>query len=197
MPRTSETLPAPSDEPDTGLRSEYVEGLHALEEWRWKRAARCFEAAARAVGPADSRFNRYLAAQGYAQVRGGEIGGVNLCRRALAAERRDATVFEFAARAYLHLGQRALAWESVEKGLRRDPLHIGLKRLLLEMGVRRPPVVSFLSRNHPINVALGKWRSRRHSAGVAGHDIIRRESVGQPLAAGREESPGSTGQGAR
>ncbi len=168
MPHVEATFPVENDPGDSAHRPEYVEGLHALEEWRWRRAARRFEAAARAVGSADARFNRYLAAQGYALVRGGEVAGINLCRRALAAERRDAEVFEFAARAYLHLGQRAHAWECIEKGLRRDPLHIGLKRLLVEMGVRRPPVVPFLSRNHPINVVLGKWRSRRHSAGVAG-----------------------------
>jgi hypothetical protein len=64
------------------------------------------------------------------------------------------------ARVWMVGRSRRKAVEALEKGLALDPRHPGLLRLRAEFGTRRPPVISFLHRDNPLNVSLGKVRKR-------------------------------------
>lgn len=63
---------------------------------------------------------------------------------------------------YLERGDRRNAVETLNAGLRLRPSHTRINDVFDEIGRRRPPVLSFLSRDNPINVWLGK---KLHPAG--------------------------------
>jgi len=64
------------------------------------------------------------------------------------------------ARVWIAGRSRRKAVEALEKGLALDPKHPGLKRLRQEMGSRKSPVLPFLHRDNPLNVSLGRMRSK-------------------------------------
>jgi tetratricopeptide (TPR) repeat protein len=64
------------------------------------------------------------------------------------------------ARVWMAGRSRRKAVEALEKGLALDPRHPGLKRLRLEMGTRHSPVLPFLHRDNPLNISLGRMRSK-------------------------------------
>jgi len=58
------------------------------------------------------------------------------------------------------------ALAAIRRGLAVDARHPGLRDLQRELGQRRPPVLPFLSRSHPLNQWLGRMRhswSLRHA----------------------------------
>ncbi len=57
---------------------------------------------------------------------------------------------------YLERGDRRRAVETLNAGLRLDGSNKRLNRLYDEIGRRRSPVLSFLSRNNALNIWLGK-----------------------------------------
>ena len=57
-------------------------------------------------------------------------------------------------------GDRKTAVTSFQRALKVDPRYPLIPDLLRKMGIRRPPVLSFLPRNHWLNVVLGKLRHR-------------------------------------
>jgi tetratricopeptide (TPR) repeat protein len=57
---------------------------------------------------------------------------------------------------FLERGDRRSAVETLNAGLRLRPNHTQIQRIFREIGRRQPPVITFLSRNHPLNVWLGK-----------------------------------------
>jgi tetratricopeptide (TPR) repeat protein len=67
-------------------------------------------------------------------------------------------------RAYRALGHRVLAVRALERGRELDPEHALLLEEMRLLGTRRPPVLSFLSRSHPLNRILGRIRHRWSAA---------------------------------
>jgi len=88
--------------------------------------------------------------------------GIGFCRKAVLQEGYNADLHWNLARGYLAAERRREAYDSLITGLRLDSQHRGLRSELRRMGRRRRPVLPFLSREHPLNVFLGKTtRSRR------------------------------------
>jgi|PersoiStandDraft_1058852.scaffolds.fasta_scaffold18848_2 tetratricopeptide (TPR) repeat protein len=85
---------------------------------------------------------------------------VDTCRHALTFEPYNPQVHLNMARVYLKGTSRKKAIEALNRGLALAPTHRGLQALRQEMGVREEPVVGFLPRDNPVNVALGKARSK-------------------------------------
>jgi hypothetical protein len=56
-------------------------------------------------------------------------------------------------------GQTTRALATLERGLRLAPRHKALKTELRRHCRRTPPPVPFLTRDHPVNRALGKLRA--------------------------------------
>jgi tetratricopeptide (TPR) repeat protein len=69
-------------------------------------------------------------------------------------------VYHNMARVWMAGRSRRKAVEALEKGLALDPKHPGLKRLRQEMGSRKSPVLPFLHRDNPLNISLGRMRSK-------------------------------------
>jgi tetratricopeptide (TPR) repeat protein len=63
-------------------------------------------------------------------------------------------------RSYLASGNKKYAFESFQKGLAFDSDNKDLLQEIRRLGVRRKPIVRFLSRSHPINKYIGKMLYR-------------------------------------
>ncbi|RMG45314.1 MAG: tetratricopeptide repeat protein [Acidobacteria bacterium] len=86
--------------------------------------------------------------------------GRRLCEEAVRACPMEAELYVNAARVYLLLPRKDLAVEALETALALEPDCAPAQRLLASLGRRRPPVFSFLPRQHPLNRYAGLLRAR-------------------------------------
>jgi hypothetical protein len=84
--------------------------------------------------------------------------GLQLCEHAVKREFYQPENYLNLARTELLAGRREAAIEAIAAGRRIDPEHAGLAALHDEVGVRRPPVLPFLSRRSLVNRLLGRLR---------------------------------------
>jgi len=155
--------------------TRFQRGLIALEAGRHLEALALFEAALeleRQLG-AHTPQARYLSYYGLCLARDGSHAreGADFCRQAIALEFFNADLFWNYGRVLLLSDRRRDAFAAFVKGLSVQKNHQEIIRELGRMGWRRPPVLSFLPRENPVNVALGKLlraAPRRRAAGTTG-----------------------------
>ena len=143
----------------------FQRGMNALESGRGREALAFFEAAIeleRKLGDGPPQA-RYLSQYGYCLglVMKRQHEGVRFCREAAHLERYNPDIHCNLARILVDAGRRKDAHKSLINGLGVQSDHQGIIRTLREMGLRKRPVVPFLGRSNPINVYLGKLRSKR------------------------------------
>ncbi len=85
---------------------------------------------------------------------------IDTCRQALKRDPQNATTRLHMARIYILADSRRRAVDELHKGLSISPKHPDLLALEKELGARRKPVISFLSRDNPLNVKLGRARAQ-------------------------------------
>lgn len=83
-----------------------------------------------------------------------------LCYTALRKKRNETQLYLNLSEVYRLAGRKADAVEALATGLQFTKKDVRLTRALRKLGVRRPPVVSFLERTHFLNRHLGKFRHR-------------------------------------
>jgi tetratricopeptide (TPR) repeat protein len=143
----------------------FRQGMMAYEEGRGREAMAFFEAAIKL----EKRFGvdrpqaRYLSHYGLClgTVMERRHEGVRYCKEAAEIENYNADIQCNLGRVLLSAGLRKDAYRAFIRGLRADPGHGGIVRELKAMGMRRRPVLPFLSRDNRLNIILGKMRSRR------------------------------------
>ena len=84
--------------------------------------------------------------------------GLALCHFAINADICEPENYFNCARAYLLTDKRGRAVGMLNRGLALEPDYKKLVALRLSLGVRKPPVLGFLSRGHLINRILGRVR---------------------------------------
>jgi hypothetical protein len=84
---------------------------------------------------------------------------LELCERGVAVEFYRGDAWCNLAWVRLLGGDKRGAVEAIAQGLGVEPRHAGLRELHQRLGIRRPPVLPFLPRSHPLNVSLGRMRS--------------------------------------
>ncbi len=84
----------------------------------------------------------------------------SLCESALRMKRNQAQLYINLAEVLLRACKKADAVETLECGIDHAPRDVRLRRMLQSIGIRRPAVLSFLHRTHPLNRALGRFRYR-------------------------------------
>jgi tetratricopeptide (TPR) repeat protein len=89
--------------------------------------------------------------------------GIGFCRKAVLQEGYNADLQWNLGRSYLAAERRREAYDALITGLRLDARHRGIRSELRRMGRRRRPVLPFLSREHPLNVFLGKTTRPRQN----------------------------------
>jgi len=93
--------------------------------------------------------------------------GMELCKRALISDSRNPYISWCMANLHLLARSRKDAIDAVERGLRAAPENFMLLRLRKKLGVRQPPPLPFLHRNHGLNVKLGRLMHRLKGGHVA------------------------------
>ena len=86
--------------------------------------------------------------------------GLRLCKVGVKRGSYEPENYLNLARTCLLRDRRRLAVNVLERGLRVSPRNRALVKLRDSLGYRRPPVIVFLDRSHPLNRELGKLRHR-------------------------------------
>ena len=140
--------------------TRFQRGLLALGDGRTLEALALFEAALeleRRLG-ARTPQARYLSYYGLCLARDGSQlrEGAELCRQAIALEFFNADLFWNYGRVLLLSDRRKEAFAAFAKGLSVQKNHQEILRELGRMGWRKRPLLAFLPRANPINIAIGK-----------------------------------------
>jgi len=83
-----------------------------------------------------------------------------LCDSAVRMKRNQAQLYLNLAEVYAAAGRRSDAKEALESGLKFARRDVRLSIAMSKLTSRRAPVLSFLSRKHPLNRQLGMLRHR-------------------------------------
>ena len=158
------SAPPPGDAVDA-----LAQGLVAFSSRDLEAAHRLFERAHRR----DTRHPRAMSWYGVTLVlveRNSSLG-VSLCDQAVRLAGAEPDLALNQARVHLALNQRERAVKALFRGLDLRPGEPSLVAAQRAMGVRRPPVISFLPRSNPLNRLLGRirhwWLTRRGAPGPA------------------------------
>ena len=84
----------------------------------------------------------------------------HLCQTALRMKRNQSQLYINLAEVDLRAGRKAAAVDVLENGIEHAPRDVRLRRMLQSIGIRRPEVLPFFHRTHPLNRALGRFRHR-------------------------------------
>jgi len=84
---------------------------------------------------------------------------LKLCERALKIDPRDVVSRVNLGKVYRLQGDKGAAYDEFLRAWRTDKSHPAPASELSRMGIRRPPVLSFLGRSHWLNVKLGRLRA--------------------------------------
>lgn len=103
-------------------------------------------------------FYSYLG-YGIARCQGKVKEGLKLCQHAIKVEFYEAENYVNLARTCLLAKDRSGAVRAVREGLKVDRQSLDLLALYRDLGIRREPVLGFLSRTNPLNMLLGRIRS--------------------------------------
>jgi Flp pilus assembly protein TadD len=85
---------------------------------------------------------------------------LRLCKRATYQDPYDPTLLVNLGKVYRLIGDRGAAYRSLRAAWALDRRHHPTMLELARMGMRRRPVLPFLSRDHFLNILLGKLRAR-------------------------------------
>jgi tetratricopeptide (TPR) repeat protein len=145
-------------DPQSGAVAErdFQRALQELADGNALAALACLEKALKVWD--DPRWYAYL---GFciAKERGQLTKGFGLCRTAIENEPENCENYLLLSKVHMLAGQKEEALEALRQGM----AHGGnpeIERLLNEIGTRKPPPISFLSRDNLINKYLGIIQGR-------------------------------------
>lgn len=99
------------------------------------------------------------------------------------------------AKLWKHARNRRKLEDAITKGLEASPRYLPLRRLALEVGTRKQPVIGFLSRDHALNQVLGRIRTglerRRLEKELAAIDAEIARRTGRPAPSANRPSDSS------
>lgn len=91
------------------------------------------------------------------------LQGLEMCLEAIKLEREEPLIYLNLAKIYMLMKDRYHAVQAIHAGLKytHSPFRNELMNFYKQIGIRRRPPITFLSRNHPLNVFLGKLLRRK------------------------------------
>ena len=140
-------------------------GVGLCREGDWDNGLELLWKASRKAADSDELPASFYAYAGFGTARYQHqlAEGERMCRYAVRLDSSDPAHYLMLAEVCLLRRNRKEAVDALLKGLRLEPHHAPLRRLQKRIGFRRPPVLSFWSRDHPLNRFLGRLRHRRKS----------------------------------
>lgn len=135
---------------------DFKNGIDYLTARSFSQAAESFLLASESVAETSQYHNIYASYCGISRLMYGDFEAIELCRRAVNNEWKNADVFLNLARAELFCENRLNAVLAIEKGFVIDRCHIGLCMLDKKVGLRRRNAIPFLPRKNIINQFVGK-----------------------------------------
>lgn len=141
---------------DINPEALFKKGLESLARNEWTAALACFE---KAAGLLNIPIHNSFLALCIARERGQTNKALALCRETLEAEPDNSILYLNMGKIYLMQGKTEEAIEILRKGLTQGTN----EQIIAELGrigTRRPPPLSFLSRDNPLNKYLGIILSR-------------------------------------
>jgi Flp pilus assembly protein TadD len=169
-----------------GAVAALEEGLAAFQARDLSAAHAAFERAHR-KDPRDPRCMSWYGVTLVLVERNSNLG-LMLCDQALRAAGASPELLLNQARVHLALNQRERAVRSVARGLELWPDEPTLVAARDALGSRRAPVLSFFSRNHPLNRLLGRLRHRWQHRRAPAYEL-------SPVALGAPAAPADAGEG--
>ena len=131
----------------------FKEGQKFLRKGDLEEAAKAFEKAYNL----DRDNPAYMSYYGMcAALKWGKIGlGLELCTKAIKKEFFKAEYYLNLGKVYLAADNKKGAITAFKKGLRFDPNSEELNEMMIQLGIRKRPIIPFLKRSNPINKYLG------------------------------------------
>lgn len=171
---------------DGAALASFEEGRAAFEARDVEGAHAAFERAHRRA-PRDPRLMSWYGVTLVLVEKNSNLGVV-LCEQALRLAGPEPELLLNQARVHLALKQRERAVRAILRGLETHPDDARLRAAKDALGTRRAPVISFLSRDNPLNRILGRLRHRWSQRKVPHYEL-------SPVALGVPAPP--PGEGSR
>jgi len=142
---------------DAGL-TDFKHGIEFLRQGQPAKAAECF----RQATDHKQQNPYYISFLGVsmARLQGQWAAAVELCKTAINLKRNDVQLYLNLAEAYMSAGRRDIAVQTLDTASRNCGADKRIARMRGKLGKRRPPVLSFLSRDNILNRGLGMLRHR-------------------------------------
>jgi len=158
-----EQIPMPDFQSSAEAVRVVEEGIAAARAQRWETGFTLIGQAYRSLSRGRDAETLAAALSYYglclAMHKGRTKEGADYCELALEKEFFRADFYWNLAQVWIRAGRRRKAVEAIERGLAIDPHNRSLVEVRDRIGVRRSPVLSFLDRDNPLNVSLGKVRA--------------------------------------
>lgn len=139
-------------------RDYYLKGVKAIEEGRTLEALALVEKALK-IEPESPRYQS-LFGLCIAKERGQITEAIEICEGALKAEPEIIEHYLYLGKVYKSAGLSRNAIDVIRNGMKIDNKHQGLIAEIQSFGLRKRPVISYLSRNNVLNKYLGIIFSR-------------------------------------
>ncbi len=149
----------------------FKKGLSSLVEKSFVDASESFRRALELDRERNKRQPdmRYLSYYGYSLAKGklSSSTAIQACKTAVSRQKKDPVLYLNLGRVYVLTGKRSLAAEAFERALRLAPEDKTIRAELAAVDRRAKPVIPGLSRDHALNIWLGRLRANmrgRHAA---------------------------------
>ena len=139
---------------DKSAETFFNDGLSLLKQNKTREAMVAFKKALN-VRP---NIPRYLSYYGLSWAMDSKKSdeALRVCQKALEIGLFRSELYCNLGKAYIQRGDRISAIKTLQQGLSVDNQNKEILNFLKEMGIRKTPIIPFLSRNNPINKYLGK-----------------------------------------
>jgi len=146
----------------TNLQSAAQRGIDLCRQGRWRAGLEILGQIAEADRQGTELPGLFYAYLGYGIARHERRGkeGLALCKHAIKVQFYEPENYVILSRVYLLRERRGKAVKALHQALKLNARHPEALKLAKEIGLRRRPVIPFLSRDNPVNRYLGMLRHR-------------------------------------
>ncbi len=145
----------------------FQRGLTLMKEGNYQEASGCFREAVRRDRSQElfEKEAKYLSYYGLCLALGeGKVAeGLNFCRKAIEEDVFQPVFYLHLGKVYLKKGSKRKAIKAFRQGLEFDKNNEQIKSEIEQLGTRKEPFFSSLSRSHPLNKYMGILLARLQS----------------------------------